>query len=264
TRSVCAATHTETKGMQPPVLARLESPAQASEGYLICAVQQRSTAIQPSLSECVGVHSCPPTPGQGLVDETRRVQDEEARSSILAVVAEALRSASSRSMAASALSSNRPPYLVSVNATLLCPAHSETSRTLQPAATMIATKLCRSPWKVMSSNSARSTAGRKTVRPQARKSGPPAGAVNTRATEVGSTNSDRCRSSRRITERATGTERFDRVVLGSLSKVTWPRNSTAVEVMRMRERTGSMSRLRNPAASPHRSPAYAPTSTRAR
>ena len=77
TRSVCAATPTETKGMQPPVLARLESPAQASEGYPICAVQQRSTAIQPSFSECVGVHSCPPTPGQGLVDETRRVRDEE-------------------------------------------------------------------------------------------------------------------------------------------------------------------------------------------
>src|SRR5215208_1279549 len=58
------------------------------------------------------------------------------------------RSASRRSTAASALSSNNPPYLVSVNATLLCPAHSETSRTLQPAATMIATKLCRSPWKL--------------------------------------------------------------------------------------------------------------------
>jgi hypothetical protein len=68
-------------------------------------------------------------------------------------------------MAASVLSSNNPPYLVSVNATLLCPAHSETSRTLQPAATMIATKLCRSPWKVMSFNLGRSTAGRKTVRP---------------------------------------------------------------------------------------------------
>jgi hypothetical protein len=67
------------------------------------------------------------------------------------------RSASRRSTAASALSSNNPPYLVSVNATLLCPAHSETSRTLQPAATMIATKLCRSPWKVMSSSPARST-----------------------------------------------------------------------------------------------------------
>ena len=36
------------------------------------------------------------------------------------------RSASRRSTAASALSSNNPPYLVSVNATLLCPAHSET------------------------------------------------------------------------------------------------------------------------------------------
>ena len=100
------------------------------------------------------------------------------------------RSASRRSTAASAPSSNSPPYLVKVNATLLCPAHSETSRTLQPAATMIATKLCRSPWKVMSSNPARITAGRKTVRPHERKSGPPAGAVNTRASALGSTNSD--------------------------------------------------------------------------
>ena len=46
--------------------------------------------------------------------------------------------------------------------------------------------------------------------------------MNTRASAVGSTNSERCCSSRRITERATGTERFERVVLGSLSKVTWP------------------------------------------
>src|SRR5215204_6881983 len=129
----------------------------------------------------------------------------------------------------------QPPYLVSVNATLLCPAHSETSRTLQPAATMIATKLCRRPWKVMSSNPARSRAGRKTARPHERKSGPPAGAVNTRASAVWSTNSERCCSSRRMTERATGTERFERVVLGSLSKVTRPRNWTAVDVTRMRE-----------------------------
>ena len=92
----------------------------------------------------------------------------------------------------------------------------------------------QSPWKVMSSNSARSTAGRKTARPQERKSGPPAGAVKTRASDVGSTNFDRCNSSRRITERATGTERLDRIVLGSLSKVTRPRSSTAVAVTRMR------------------------------
>ena len=156
------------------------------------------------------------------------------------------RSASRRLTAASALSSNNPPYLASVNATLLCPAHSETSRTLQPAATMIATKLCRSPWNVMSSNLAHSTAGRKTARPHERKSGPPAAAVNTRASAVESTNSDRCCSTRRITERATGTERFERVVLGSLSKVTRPRNWTAVDVTRMRERSGSMSRLRKP------------------
>src|SRR5215213_414764 len=51
-------------------------------------------------------------------------------------------------------------------------------------------KLCRSPWKVMSSNPARSTAGRKTARPQERKSGPPAGAVNTRASAVWSTDSE--------------------------------------------------------------------------
>ena len=58
---------------------------------------------------------------------------------------------------------NRPrrglPYRVRVNATLLWPAHSETSRTLQPAATRIATKLCRRPWKVMLGIPARMTAG---------------------------------------------------------------------------------------------------------
>jgi hypothetical protein len=35
----------------------------------------------------------------------------------------------------------------------------------------------------------------------------------------------------------TGTERFERVVLGSLSKVTRPRNWTAVDITRMRERS---------------------------
>jgi hypothetical protein len=45
-----------------------------------------------------------------------------------------------------------------VNATLLWPAHSETSRTLQPAATRIATQLCRRPWKVMLGIPARMTA----------------------------------------------------------------------------------------------------------
>jgi hypothetical protein len=49
----------------------------------------------------------------------------------------------------------------------------ETSRTLQPAATMMATKLCRSPWKVMSSNPSRSTAVRKTVRPTSGRAGHP-------------------------------------------------------------------------------------------
>jgi hypothetical protein len=42
TRSVFAVTHTGTEGMQPRVLAQLESPAQASvEGYPSCAVQHR-------------------------------------------------------------------------------------------------------------------------------------------------------------------------------------------------------------------------------
>ena len=92
-----------------------------------------------------------------------------------------------------------------------------------------------------SSNPARSTAGRKTARPQERKVGHPAGAVNTRASAVWSTNSERCCSSRHGTPRA--------LVLGSLSKVTRPRNWTAVDVTRIRERSGSMSRLRKPAAS---------------
>jgi hypothetical protein len=68
---------------------------------------------------------------------------------------------------ASALSSNNPPYLASVNATLLRPAHWETSRTLQPAATMIATKLCR--WKGRPTRHA----VRKTAHPQERKVGHP-------------------------------------------------------------------------------------------
>ena len=51
TRSVFAVTPTEIEGMQPLVLAQLESPAQASvEGYPSCAVQHRSTATQPILS----------------------------------------------------------------------------------------------------------------------------------------------------------------------------------------------------------------------
>ena len=44
--------------------------------------------------------------------------------------------ASSRSITASDPSSKSPPYRVNVKATLLWPAHSDTSRTLQPAATM--------------------------------------------------------------------------------------------------------------------------------
>ena len=68
---------TETEGMRPLVLARLESPAQASvEGDPSCAVRSGSTATVPRRSKCVVVHSCPPTPEQGLVDETRAVRDE--------------------------------------------------------------------------------------------------------------------------------------------------------------------------------------------
>ena len=89
-----------------------------------------------------------------------------------------------------------------------------------------------------SSNPARST--QDSASPGA-ESGSPAGAVNTRASAVWSTNSERCCSSRHGTPRA--------LVLGSLSKVTRPRNRTAVDVTRIRERSGSMSRLRKPAAS---------------
>jgi hypothetical protein len=42
-----------------------------------------------------------------------------------------------------------------VKATPLWPDHSETSRTLQRAATRMATKLCRRPWKVRPSRPAR-------------------------------------------------------------------------------------------------------------
>ena len=48
--------------MQPPVQAQLESPVQASaEGYLICAVQLRSTATNPIHSEYVTVRLHWPT-----------------------------------------------------------------------------------------------------------------------------------------------------------------------------------------------------------
>ena len=49
--------------------------------------------------------------------------------------------------------------MVSVNAALLWPARSDTSRTLQSAATRIATKLCRRPQKVRLEIPARMTAG---------------------------------------------------------------------------------------------------------
>jgi hypothetical protein len=115
---------------------------------------------------------------------------------------------------------------------------------------MIATKLCRSPWKVMSFKFARIAAGRSTVRPHECKSGPLPGAVNIKESAQPSTNSRRCSSSRRMIVRATGTERLERAVLGSLSKVTWPRTSTAVCTTWIRERKGSMSRRRNPALLP--------------
>ena len=51
--------------------------------------------------------------------------------------------------------------------------------------------------------------------------------------------------------RATGTERLERVVLGSLSKVTRPLTSTVVCTTWIRDRKGSMSRRRNPATSPN-------------
>ena len=62
-----------------------------------------------------------------------------------------------------------------------------------------------------------------------------------------------------ITERAIGTERLDLVVFGSLSRVILPRTSTAVCVTWIRLRSTLTSRRRRPTASPHRSPAYAPT-----
>jgi hypothetical protein len=61
-----------------------------------------------------------------------------------------------------------------VNATLLWPAHSDTSRMLHPAATRMATTLCRRPWKVMLGIPARMTAGLQTRRlNRLRARGPP-------------------------------------------------------------------------------------------
>jgi hypothetical protein len=45
-------------------------------------------------------------------------------------------------------------YRVNVKATLLCPAHSDTSRTLQRATTRMATKRCRRPRNVICGNAA--------------------------------------------------------------------------------------------------------------
>jgi hypothetical protein len=82
--------------------------------------------------------------------------------------------ASGRSTASAEPSSKRPPYRVGMKATLLCPAHSDTSRTLHPAATRTATKLCRRPWKVTPSRPARVMAGRQTPRANMdRNNGPP-------------------------------------------------------------------------------------------
>jgi hypothetical protein len=123
---------------------------------------------------------------------------------------------------------------------------------------MIATKLWRRPWKVMSSRPAARTAGRSARLPKARKRGPPLGEVNKSASPCGFTNRSRWTTIRRITDLATGTLRFDRVVLGWLSRVTLPLTSTAVWVTRIRLRPVSMSQRRSPTASRHRSPAYAP------
>ena len=68
---------TETEGMRPLVLARLESPAQASvEGDPSCAVRSGSTATVPRRSKCVVVHSCPPTPEQGQWTKPAKFGDE--------------------------------------------------------------------------------------------------------------------------------------------------------------------------------------------
>ena len=96
-----------------------------------------------------------------------------------------------------------------------------------------------------------------------RASGPPRGAVKSNASCSGPTNLSRCSSSRRITDRATGTVRLEREVFGSLPRVTWPRTSIAVLVTVIRDRKTSMLPLVRPAASPQRRPAKAPTSTMA-
>jgi hypothetical protein len=51
-------------------------------------------------------------------------------------------------------SSRSSPYRVNMKATLLCPAHSDTSRTLQRATTSMATKLCRRPRNVICGSAA--------------------------------------------------------------------------------------------------------------
>ena len=87
-------------------------------------------------------------------------------------------------------------HCVCCGAPLFCPAHSETSRTLQPAATRIATKLGRRPWKVMLGIPARMTAGLQTRRlNRLRARGPPRGAVKTNASGSGPTKFARCFSS---------------------------------------------------------------------
>jgi len=112
--------------------------------------------------------------------------------------------------------------------------------------TRIATKLCRTPWNVTPYRPDRVTAGchsRRENRPRA--SGPPRGAVNTRASGSGPTKTARCSSSRRITARATGTVRLERDVFGSWPRVTCPRTSTAVEPTVTRHRnTSTLARVR--------------------
>jgi hypothetical protein len=83
-----------------------------------------------------------------------------------------------------------------------------------------------------------------------------------RASPSGPTCRRRCSSIRRMTERATRTERLDRRVFGSLPKVILPLIPTAVLATMMRERRTSTFARVSPAALPQRRPSYAPTSTR--
>ena len=68
--------------MQPPVQAQLESPVQASaEGTDLRRTAAEYSNTTRFCSKYVVVHSCPPTPAHGLVDDPRGVRDEEAAGS---------------------------------------------------------------------------------------------------------------------------------------------------------------------------------------